>query len=181
MIRVPTALIAAVRQLSRLHRKGYTTALLQGLEELISQIDSKIEVAIAPESKSGLQVEERLEKLESHLADQSSGVETKLEAIAKHLEKLEQGISTINIANPDSRYNNTRPQKQVDSSHQPQVDLQPRTNVSLAQRLGVTSQSLITQRERQSAKEFTSWSRSRDPMNTGWEFSQKDNLYHPVK
>ncbi|MFN6455599.1 MAG: hypothetical protein RM022_025830 [Nostoc sp. EfeVER01] len=33
MIRVPTALIGAVRQLSKLHREGHTIALLQGLEE----------------------------------------------------------------------------------------------------------------------------------------------------
>ncbi|MDB9377137.1 hypothetical protein PN460_04600, partial [Nodularia sphaerocarpa CS-585A2] len=105
MIRVPTALIAAVRQLSRLHREGYTTALLQGLEELIAQFDGNIQIEIAPDSKSVLQVEERLEKLESHLANQSEGVETKLEVIAKQLEKLEQEISTINAANACSTYN----------------------------------------------------------------------------
>ena len=40
MTPVPTALIVAVRQLSKLHRQGYTIALLQELEALISKFDS---------------------------------------------------------------------------------------------------------------------------------------------
>ncbi|MBE9053415.1 hypothetical protein IQ243_24000 [Nostocales cyanobacterium LEGE 11386] len=175
MIRVPTALIGAVRQLSKLNREGHTIALLQGLKELISQFDSDIDINVAPSSKSVSQLEQRLEKLESHLADKSSGVETKLEAIAQHLEKMERAMAS-------GRYSNsTRARRQVYSHQQPQVELQPRTNTSLAQRLGVTSQSLITEREKLSAKEFISYTRHRDPMNTGWEFSQKDGLYHPIK
>lgn len=179
MIRVPTALIGAVRQLSKLHRQGHTIALMQGLEQLISQLDSSdIEIDIAPSSKSVLQLEERLEKLESQIVNKGEavgvGVETKLEAIAKHLEKLERAMTSGN-------YNNTRPRKQAYSYQQPLVELQPRTNVSLAQRLALTSQSLISEREKLSPKEFISYTRSRDPMSTGWEFSQTDGLYHPVK
>jgi hypothetical protein len=40
MIRVPTPLIEAVQKLSRLHRLGHKNAVLQGLKELISTIDS---------------------------------------------------------------------------------------------------------------------------------------------
>ncbi|YAF99543.1 MAG: hypothetical protein AB3A66_29970 (plasmid) [Nodularia sp. CChRGM 3473] len=174
MIRVPAALIGAVRQLSKLHRQGHTTALLQGLEELISQFDSDIDINVAPNSKSVSQLEQRLEKLESHLAGQSEDVKTKLEAIAQHLEKLARAMDS-------GRYSNTRPRRQVYSHQQPQVELQPRTNTSLSQRLGVTSQSLIAEREKLNTKEFLSWTRHRDPMSTGWEFSQKDGLYHPVK
>jgi hypothetical protein len=177
MIRVPTALIGAVRQLSKLHRQGHTTALQQGLEELISQFarsDIEIDIDMVNSSKSVLQLEERLERLEYHLAGKSEGVETKLEAIAQHLEKLERAMAS-------GRYSDTKPRRQVYSHQQPQVELQPRTNTSLAQRLGVTSQSLITEREKLTPKEFISYTRHRDPMNTGWEFSQKDGLYHPVK
>jgi hypothetical protein len=35
MVRVPTPLIPAVRELSRLHRQGRTSEVLQGLDELI--------------------------------------------------------------------------------------------------------------------------------------------------
>ncbi len=48
MIRVPAALIPAVRELSKLHREGHTIALLQGLEELLSKFDSNIDIDVAP-------------------------------------------------------------------------------------------------------------------------------------
>jgi hypothetical protein len=163
MIRVPTALIKAVRQLSQLHREGHTIALLQGLEELICQFDSNLDI-----NNPG-RLEEKLDNLESHL-------DTKLEAISKQLEKLERAMAS-------GRYNNnTRPRKQAYPYQQNQpVELQPRTNENLAPRLGVTPQSLITERENKSAKEFISWTRNRDPMSVGWEWNAKDGLYHPVK
>ena len=160
MIRVPTALIGAVRQLSKLHREGHTIALLQGLEELISTFDSNIDIDVVPSSKSVKQLEEKLE--------------TKLEAISGQLEKLERAMAS-------GRYSNTRPRRQAHPYQQPQVELKPRTNESLAPRLGVTPQSLITERENKSAKEFISWSRNRDPMSTAWEWNDKTELYHPVK
>ena len=42
MIRVPTPLIPVVRHLAKIHRDGHTTALLQGLQELIAQFDSSV-------------------------------------------------------------------------------------------------------------------------------------------
>ncbi|BAY14168.1 hypothetical protein [Calothrix sp. NIES-2098] len=71
--------------------------------------------------------------------------------------------------------------RQAYSYHQPQVELQPRTNENLAARLAVSPQSLIAERETKTAQEFINWTRNRDPMSTGWKFSQKDGLYHPVK
>ena len=49
MIRVPTPLIEAVKELSRLHRKGRTKAVLEGVEKLIAAIDipSDIDIDIA--------------------------------------------------------------------------------------------------------------------------------------
>lgn len=40
MIRVPTPLIDAVKELSRLHRQGHTRAVLSRLQHLIADIDS---------------------------------------------------------------------------------------------------------------------------------------------
>ncbi|MHC5731279.1 MAG: hypothetical protein ACYTXY_45750, partial [Nostoc sp.] len=40
MIRVPTLLIPAVRELSRLHRQGRTSELLHSLDELLLALDS---------------------------------------------------------------------------------------------------------------------------------------------
>lgn len=160
MIRVPTALIPVVRELSRLHRQGHTIALQQGLEELISKFDSNVDIDVAKDSKLVLQLEEKLE--------------TKLEAISKQLEKLERAIAS-------GRYSNTRPRRQAHPYQQPQVELKPRTNESLAPRLGVTPQSLIVETEKLTTKEFISWSRHRDPMSVGWEWDARTELYHPVK
>lgn len=162
MIRVPTALIPAVRRLSQLHREGHTIALLQALEELTAQFDSTIDI-----NNSG-KLEEKLDNLESHLGN-------KLETITKKLEQMEKAIAS-------GRYsNNTRPGRQTYSYQQTQVELTPRTNESLAPRLGVSPQSLIVETEKLSPKEFISWSRHRDPMSVGWEWDARTKLYHPVK
>lgn len=160
MIRVPVPLIPVVRQLSQLHRQGHTIALLQALEELLLTFDSNFD------SNNSGKLEQKLDNLESHL-------DTKLEAITKKLELVERAITS-------NRYS-ARPRRQATSYHQPQVELQPRTNENLASRLGVSPQSLIVERESKSAKEFISWSRSRDPMSTGWEWNPSTKLYHPVK
>jgi len=162
MIRVPTALITAVRQLSKLHREGHTIALLQGLEELISKFDSDIDIDVTPSSKSVKQLEKKLE--------------TKLEAISKHLEKLERAISS-------TRYNNSQPKqrRQANPYQQTQVELLALPPENLAPRLGLTPSSLAPSREKLTAKEFISWTRNRDPRGIGWEWNAKDGLYHPVK
>lgn len=174
MIRVPVPLIGVVRRLSKLHRQGHTIALLQALEELIGEFDSKNDIDITAGSKPVKQLEKQLLKLESHLADQGSSVETKLETITKKLEQIERAMASV-------RYNNSRPRRQTYSHQQPQVELQPRTNENLAPRLGVSPQSLIAEREKLSTKEFLSWSRNRDPMSTAWEWNAKDELYHPQR
>src|SRR5437868_866149 len=103
MIRVPTALIPVVRELSRLHRQGHTIALQQGLEELISKFDSNIDIDVAPSSKSVLQLEKKLE--------------TKLEAMTKRLELIERAISS-------NRYNSQPKQRrQANPYQQTQVEL----------------------------------------------------------
>ncbi|PHM07599.1 hypothetical protein [Nostoc sp. 'Peltigera malacea cyanobiont' DB3992] len=161
MIRVPTALIAVVRELSRLHRQGHTIALLQGLEELISQFDSNIDIDVAPSSKSVLQLELKLE--------------TKLDVMTKKLELIERAISS-------TRYNSQPKQRrQAHPYQQPQVELQALPPENLAPRLGLSPSSLTTERENKSDKEFLSWTRNRDPRGIGWEFHKKDGLYHPVK
>ena len=161
MIRVPTALIPVVKELSKLHREGHTIALLQGLEELISKFDSNIDIDVAPSSKSVLQLEEKLE--------------TKLEAISEQLEKLSRAISS-------TRYNSQPKQRrQALFNQQPQVELLALPPENLAPRLGLSPSSLAPEREKLTTKEFISWTRNRDPRGIGWEWNAKDGLYHPVK
>ncbi|NJM27172.1 MAG: hypothetical protein HC856_00870 [Pseudanabaena sp. RU_4_16] len=174
MIRVPVPLIGVVRRLSKLHRQGHTIALLQALEELMSNFDINNDIDVTIGNKSVKQLEERLLKLESHLASLGSSVETKLEVITKKLESIERSIAS-------GRLGNTRPRSKAYPYQHTQVELQPRTNESLAQRLGVTAQGLVTERENKSVKEFLSWSRNRDPMSIAWEWKARDGLYHPIR
>ncbi|MEM6404859.1 MAG: hypothetical protein AAF757_32320, partial [Cyanobacteria bacterium P01_D01_bin.116] len=44
MLRVPTVLIPIVRELSRLHREGHTTAILQKLQDVVVELDSKTDI-----------------------------------------------------------------------------------------------------------------------------------------
>ena len=157
MIRVPTALIAAVRQLSKLYREGHTIALLQSLEELMSKFDSNIDIDVAPSSKSVLQLEK------------------KLDVMTKKLELIERSISS-------TRYNSQPKQRrQAHPYQQTQVELLALPDENLAPRLGLTPSALTTEREKLSPKEFISWTRNRDPRGLGWEWNAKDKLYHPVK
>lgn len=174
MIRVPVVLIPVVRQLSSLHREGHTIALLQALKELLDKFDINNDSDLIG-NKLIKSFDQKLEQLESRLADRDKSQESKLEAITKKLEQLEQALTS-------SRYNNSRPRKSYPYPYQqPQVELQPRTNESLATRLAVTPQSLTTERERLSTKEFISWSRNRDPMTVGWEWNASEELYHPIR
>ncbi|WP_233455543.1 hypothetical protein [Dolichospermum flos-aquae] len=92
MIRVPTVLIPVVRQLAKIHRDGHTTALLQGLQELIAQFDSSVKLEATSELQ---QVEEKLGELETHLCQQDQQVATKLEVLGKQLEKIEKAIASL--------------------------------------------------------------------------------------
>jgi aryl-alcohol dehydrogenase-like predicted oxidoreductase len=175
MIRVPTLLIPVVRQLSKIHRDGNTTVLLQALQQLIAQFDSSVKL----ESNTELQqVEEKLESLETHLSKQGELVASKLEILGKNLEKIEKSLSS-------GKYNggNSRPRRSgYPYQYQQQaVEIISFAPENLAQRLGVTQQSLITERESKSEKEFISWSRNRDPSSLGWKFQVSDGLYYPVK
>lgn len=161
MIRVPTALIPVVRQLSLIHRQGHTIALLQELEELIAKFDSNIDI-----NNSG-KLEKKLDNLASHL-------DSKLEAITKKLEQMERAIAS-------GRYNNTRTRSPAYPYQQVSVELQAIPAQNLAPRLGLTESGLDAEREKLTTQEFISWTRNRDPRSIGWEYHPNDGLYHPVK
>lgn len=171
MIRVPTPLIPVVRHLAKIHRDGHTTELLQGLQELIAQFDSSVKLEATSELQ---QVEKKLGELKTHLCQQDQLVATKLEVFGKQLEKIEKAIVSGRYSGGNSR------QRYLGYQQQP-VEITSFANENLAQRLGVTPQSLITERESKSEQEFISWSRNRDPMSLGWKFQVSDGLYYPVK
>lgn len=86
MLRVPSALIDAVKELSRLHRSGYTSAVLTGLQQLIASIDSAADsVASVTGGKSDTEL----------LAELISGLDERIATqVAAHVAQLEQRLST---------------------------------------------------------------------------------------
>ncbi len=182
MIRVPTALIGVVRQLSKLHRQGYTIALLQDLEALISKFDSGSIDDLTPtnhavtDSESIQEISKKLYELDCNLALRDELVEAKLSTIAAKLDVLERAIISSN------RQGTTRPKKRgYPYQFQQQVELQPFPAENLAQRLGLKMTMLVTQTEELATADFISWTRNRDPRGIGWQFCEDDKLYHPVK
>jgi prefoldin subunit 5 len=103
MIRVPTPLIEAVRELSRLHRKGRTKAVLEGVEKLIAGIDSEVDIDIDSMSESLSKLTERLEQLESERSDSRQDIDIArvTQSISKRLEKVEADIESIALTITD--------------------------------------------------------------------------------
>ncbi|MBD2418240.1 hypothetical protein H6G54_11100 [Anabaena cylindrica FACHB-243] len=175
MIRVPTILIPVVRNLAKIHRNGHTTALLQALQEVITQFDSSLELEATGELQ---QVDEKLGQLEAHLSQQDQLVATKLEVLSKQLEKIERALASGKYSGGNSR---PRRSGYAYQYQQPPVEINSFAPENLAQRLGVTPQSIITERESKTEQEFLSWSRNRDPSGLGWKFQPQDGLYYPVR
>lgn len=188
MVRVPTPLIDAVKELSRLHRQGLTHEVLSGLDDLIKTLDSG-------SGSNGVSIDiseicSRLDNLESQLSGFSDRNET---PSTKHIYDLEQKIDSINnrlaqfaeaIIQIQSNINNQprRSKSYYGNSYnqgQP-VKFQPITEESLASRLGVTPETIRKERESQPAPLFLAWSKRKDTSGIGWEFNQKTGLYHPV-
>ncbi|MEO1184938.1 MAG: hypothetical protein AAFX46_09630, partial [Cyanobacteria bacterium J06636_27] len=92
MIRVPTPLIGAVRELSRLHRQGRTSEILQGLEELIVTLESSSSSRYNTNSKTLSEIMERLDKVESNKTDECSSNEI---VDAERIDDLEEKVDSI--------------------------------------------------------------------------------------
>jgi hypothetical protein len=71
MLRVPTVLISIVRELARLHREGHTTALLQRLQDVVAELDSKTDINFIPANNSHIHLEEKFDQLETQLKSDS--------------------------------------------------------------------------------------------------------------
>jgi archaellum component FlaC len=92
MIRVPTPLVDAVRELSRLHRQGRTKAVLERIEKLVAAIDSETDIDIDSVSQLISKLTERLERLES---DRLEKLESDVSAIALTIQDLSTRVSGL--------------------------------------------------------------------------------------
>jgi hypothetical protein len=100
MIRVPTPLIDAVRELSRLHRQGRTLAVLEGVERLVAAIDSFTDIDIDSLAQTISRLTSRLERLESEREREETAVDIaeitlSISELTERLEKVEGDIEAI--------------------------------------------------------------------------------------
>lgn len=158
MIRVPTPLIPAVRELSRLHRQGRTSEVLQCLDELILALDNSSDCTYNATSQAIGAIYERLDSLESQLLGEEPCNETletkrlvdleqKIEGITSRMAQFADAIIQIqnNLNNQPRRnksYNNSYYQGQP-------VKIQPLTEENLAKRLGVNVETVRKERSSQ--------------------------------
>lgn len=189
MIRVPTPLIPAVRELSRLHRQGRTSEVLQCLDELILALDSSSDCTYNATSQAIGAIYERLDSLESQLlgeeprngtpeTERLADLEQKIEGITIRMAQFASAIIQIqnNLNNQPRRnksYNNSYYQGQT-------TRIQPLTEENLAKRLGVNVETVRKERSSQPPPLFVAWSKRKDSSGIGWEFNEKTGLYHPV-
>ena len=103
MIRVPTPLIEAVRDLSRLHRQGRTKAVLEGVQKLVIFIDSETDIDIDSVRDSLSKLTERLERLESEQNDSQQDIDIANInlLISERLEKVETDIESLALTITD--------------------------------------------------------------------------------
>ena len=162
MLRVPTVLIPIVRELSRLHREGHTTALLQRLQSVVTELDSKTDI--------------------DHYPSNTKHLEEKLEALNNRVAQLEGALIAIQrnggASNNYRRYKNSgNPYNQ--SGKPPQIEALDEQKLAL--RLNINIPTLQEKRATLSTSEFEEWSKNRDRAKYTWRFNEKDGLYHPVK
>ncbi|MGI2904355.1 hypothetical protein [Tolypothrix sp. VBCCA 56010] len=189
MVRVPTPLIPAVRELSRLHRQGRTSEILQRLDELILALDNSSDSTYNATSQTIGAIYERLDNLESQLLGESNSNETdstkrlasleqKIEGMTSRMTQFASAIIQIqtglnNQPRRNKSYNNSYYQGQT-------VKIQPLTEENLAKRLGVNVETVRKERSSQPPPLFVGWSKRKDTSGIGWEFNSHTGLYHPV-
>ncbi len=190
MIRVPTPLIPAVRELSRLHRQGRTSELLHSLDELILALDSNSRSANST-NQTILAICERLDNLESQLSGEFNSKETpsihnlvdleqKIEAITNRMAQFAEAIIQIqnHLNNQPRRRNKSYYNNSYYQGQTPRI--QPLTEESLASRLGVSVETVRSERINLQPPLFVAWCKRKDTSGIGWEFNQDTGLYHPV-
>lgn len=167
MLRVPTVLIPMVRELSRLHREGHTIAILQKLQDVVTELDSKTDINFIPTNNSTKHLEEKLNQLENQLKSDR-------QFLLQKLEKIETAVLTQRSTTNSYRKSSRKP------FHQRTVELEPFPHENLAQRLGLTPATLLADREKLTTQEFISYTRHRDPRLFGWKWNEQNKLYYPV-
>lgn len=207
MIRVPTPLVDAVRELSRLHREGYTHAVISGLQQLIATVEARAWVAhVDGKSDTELIAEliARMEQVENHLApihERVTALELALASAAKEPNEVESHEPILEdhaLHSAHDRQAPIEPDSQRSSALEPiedtetntspapekKKDLLPHTQTQLAIRWGMINRQTGKPDSSQISKkktlpDFPFWSRSKDPEKIGWKYQVKKELFYP--
>ncbi|NDJ25713.1 Hpt domain-containing protein [Nostoc sp. B(2019)] len=166
MIRVPTPLKSAVKELSRLHRAGHTRAILQGLQSLINEIDNVEDI-------NGINTQHQEPHPQNHDVKQ---LEQQVSTLSDRVQKLETAYNQLAtyINNMGSRRQSYQQASPVRARRQ-----LTHTEEDLASRLNVDIETLKKARSNaRSEGEFISWSKSKDPSGLGWEYNDKEQRYY---
>jgi len=192
MIRVPTPLIEAVRELSRLHRQGRTKAVLEGVEKLVIVIDSETDIDIDSVRASIAKLTERLERLESEQSDSRQDIDIgnitllisdRLEKVETDIELLALTITDLNVrlsdvGEPGDIANDSGVIAKPESSPLPVAPLNQST---LAKRLGCSDKAIEKHRKQGSKENFAAWSRERDPNGITWTWEGQGGRGQPLQ
>ena len=106
MIRVPTPLVDAVRELSRLHRQGRTKTVLEGIQKLITAIDNDTVIDIDSVSNTISNLTQRLDRLEARPTDIKLDIDIDsatqmISGVSERLEKVESDLTAIALTIQD--------------------------------------------------------------------------------
>lgn len=182
MIRVPTALIAAVRELARLHRAGRTKDVLNGLQQLISDIDNTVDTKAEVETETNIKINQLVQRISQlELQPQHSDttdLQQQYQAVSVRVEKLESAYNKM-ATFLNNNFPKRRPQRPNQyQQQQPKTKTKARSynETDLAQRLKVDVETL--RKKSKDYVEFTLWCRQRDPSGLAWELNEADGLYH---
>lgn len=98
MIRVSTPLIDAVQKLCQLHRQGHTQAILEGLDQLISTVDSRANIKTQTANSDVIaELLQRVEKLEESDSDVIAGLRERLEKVETDINSIALTIADLNV------------------------------------------------------------------------------------
>ncbi|MBD1832609.1 hypothetical protein H6F61_07840 [Cyanobacteria bacterium FACHB-472] len=189
MTRVPTPLIPAVRELSRLHRQGRTDQILSGLQSLISAIDSSTEVSVDINSGStGIaELNQRIKKLEAGLSDIKFD-SNEISKLTQRIEKLEAAVKSLPRTD-GKKLHSQPPRKAAQKSSSPHLNKissskkrqstpkEPLIQGRLAERLGIDTSTITRRRKRD---DFKQWVQNLDPDGWAWEYDWEEKRFYPV-
>lgn len=180
--KLPKSLCDALRAAAEQRNTTATDLVIQGLHHILGDVpgvEASVEVRLdqLEEEFWLLKQNVNLKSTNPDLESRLTALENKLSAMSTRLAQFEGAITQLQYSVNSSKSRKSGYPYQF-SSQPPQ--LQPLDENKLALRLNTTVATLTEKRTTLSSKEFESWTRDKDSIKRGWQFNEKDGLYHEV-